>query len=367
MSITTTHFPDLDALRFLAFFGVFCHHCLFWAGTLEGSWLYSVLAVLRDNGNLGIDFFFTLSSFLITYLALSEYRKTGRFGFKNFLVRRSLRIWPLYFLIIFIGFVGMPMVAGMVGADVSLPSLGYFMAFLANFYICDYGLNFLFLLTFLWSISVEEQFYIFWAFVLKFLKKYLVAVCFLLLGISILFRFFYTHSFCVYYHPVTYLPNFSMGALLAYSAFYETAFFKGLKAHVQRWHLGLFYFLVIGLFVFRQEVFSIPILEYFDNVVLALIFSFVIFEQTFLGKSLFKVRRVRGFSVLGKWSYGLYCYHGVVITLFLKVLERGILPESVFFKLLVYPAFILLVTVLVSGVSYRFFERFFLGFKGNFR
>ncbi|MBL0102606.1 MAG: acyltransferase [Bacteroidetes bacterium] len=92
------HFPGLNGLRFIAAFLVLVHHNerIKLRLGLENFWESQFIIVV---GKLGVILFFVLSGFLITYLLLKEEKKTGSIHVKQFYIRRILRIWPLYFLI----------------------------------------------------------------------------------------------------------------------------------------------------------------------------------------------------------------------------------------------------------------------------
>src|SRR5690606_19355370 len=106
-------FENLDALRFLAAFSVFVFHFFRDVNGLEPELqeyrIFDIVLSITDKGSLGVNFFFVLSGFLITYLILHETKYKGHFSLKNFLIRRTLRIWPLYFIVILIGFVIFPL------------------------------------------------------------------------------------------------------------------------------------------------------------------------------------------------------------------------------------------------------------------
>src|SRR3954463_14084740 len=90
--------PELDALRFFAFFAVFVHHTLPHDPTkYAAQHLPGFLAVVAGAGAFGVDLFFLLSAYLITSLLLRERRQTGKIAVRAFYLRRILRIWPLYF------------------------------------------------------------------------------------------------------------------------------------------------------------------------------------------------------------------------------------------------------------------------------
>ena len=100
--------PELDGLRFYAFLGVFVCHSLpldaafYHSLHLPMPWLWGAVAV---SGASGVDLFFALSAFLITSLLLRERQETGGLSLRLFYIRRILRIWPLYFLVIAMGVV----------------------------------------------------------------------------------------------------------------------------------------------------------------------------------------------------------------------------------------------------------------------
>ena len=107
--------PELDGLRFYAFLGVFVCHTLPFDAAFYRRFHLPVPALwgaIAKSGAAGVDLFFALSAFLITSLLLREQQQTGGISLRNFYLRRILRIWPLYFLVIAIGAVLASTVAG---------------------------------------------------------------------------------------------------------------------------------------------------------------------------------------------------------------------------------------------------------------
>ena len=98
--------PELDVLRFAAFFMVFLSHvvpgeeALFERAGVPSSLARSIIFAAA-GGAFGVDLFFALSSFLITTLLLREHQNFGRIDVPRFYARRILRIWPLYFAFLF--------------------------------------------------------------------------------------------------------------------------------------------------------------------------------------------------------------------------------------------------------------------------
>ncbi len=187
------YFPELDVLRFFAFFAVFVHH---WIGFYNEP---GILGVVGKAGAFGVDLFFTLSGYLITRLLLRERDETGDINLKAFYVRRTLRIWPLYYFSIGLAFVLSQLPVSLTSAPpfvanvfAPMPPLGYF--FMAIFV---YNFNFYnTLLTNpppfmaqLWSLSVEEQFYLFWPWFAKYMpRRRVVVVPILMIAVACVVR-----------------------------------------------------------------------------------------------------------------------------------------------------------------------------------
>src|SRR6187402_557963 len=110
-------FPNLDGLRFICFFFVFMVHSFVTDDvSINNNPVHIFLKqYLFAGGQLGVNMFFVLSGFLITYLLLSEKEISGKINIKNFYIRRVLRIWPLYFFCVFFGFILFPLFKSMFG------------------------------------------------------------------------------------------------------------------------------------------------------------------------------------------------------------------------------------------------------------
>ena len=158
-------FPNLDGLRFFSFFIVFLAHIFNTNKEYikNETWYQVFKERLFLDGDLGVSFFFVLSGFLITYLLLKEKEYTGQINVKFFYIRRGLRIWPLYFFCVFFGFILFPLLKSYYGgtpnetSDPILCSL-----FLNNFDRIINGPPDSSVLSVLWSVAIEEQFYLVW-------------------------------------------------------------------------------------------------------------------------------------------------------------------------------------------------------------
>jgi peptidoglycan/LPS O-acetylase OafA/YrhL len=365
-SYKAKYFKELNSLRFIGFIGIFFGHVFFSdSPEIINSKLYAtVFNYGKILGFISIDSFFVLSSFLITWKALEEIKFTNKFQFKNFLIRRSLRIWPLYFFIVFIGFLLEYLKSHYFFESEKLPSIWNFVLFILNYDIIENGYNFLFFMVFMWSISVEEQFYILWAITIKWFNKYLFGISFLIIFISLFFRiYFINDSLSLNFHTASALGNFGIGALTAILVFKHQYFLDKLKS-LSRNKILFIYVTIFSFFILMPVLLENDFFIVIQRVLFSIFFSFIILEQTYCENSIVKVSRIKYFNFFGKISYGLYCYHGIMITVVLQL--NKLFMESLIISLVLYPLLILVSTLLVSYVSYRFYESKFLKLKYKF-
>jgi peptidoglycan/LPS O-acetylase OafA/YrhL len=265
------YFPLLDTTRFIAFIPVFLTHCFITSnGSIENANWFKQITHFLDFGLLGLDYFFVLSSFLITRLFIDERHQFKTFSFKLFFIRRSLRIWPLYFLMVGIGFISF--YAGLINTP--LPPLIHFVSFTLNLYIAENGYHFLFFLVFLWSISVEEQFYIFWGIILNVASKinaryfqYCIPVtAFLLIALSLCYRYAHREDeLKLYFHTFSVTANFGIGILVAYLSAYSKWFIPLLQRMSKLSILLLFIILLLSVLTYTI-VFTHPFAILFERV-----------------------------------------------------------------------------------------------------
>ena len=360
------YFKELNALRFIGFVGIFFGH-VFFSNDIEivNSKIYSTLySYGKILGFISIDSFFVLSSFLITWKGLEELKVTKKFQFKNFLIRRSLRIWPLYFLVILLGFLIEFMKSYFTQDISSLPSFWSFVLFILNFDIIKNGYEFLFFMVFMWSISVEEQFYIFWALVLKWFQNHLLKISLLIILISIIFRiYFINDSLNLNFHTVSALGNFGVGALAAIAAFNNSILITKIR-DFSKTQIVIIYLISLIIFIAIPSLQNHDLFIVIQRVLFSFVFAFIILEQTYCQQSIFKLSRIKYFNFFGKISYGLYCYHGIMITIVLKFSDY--FSKSLFTSIFIFPTLIFCGTLLFSHLSYKFFESKILKLKTKY-
>src|SRR5215208_8125673 len=156
MAYSRRHFHSFDALRFFAFLKVFLLHLPIVA--------FPTFNFISNGGGIGVIFFFVLSGFLITYILLSEKEVTGSVDLRRFFLRRILRIWPLYYLMVAFAFIT-PYILSILNIGFSKegyePNWIMSLCFLENYQmiltrdhpnVSPLGVT--------WSLCIEEHFYL---------------------------------------------------------------------------------------------------------------------------------------------------------------------------------------------------------------
>jgi peptidoglycan/LPS O-acetylase OafA/YrhL len=353
--------PGLDILRALAFLLVFVAHGLVWH--LDKP---TQLGAIGRAGEFGVAIFFFLSSYLITELLLREKRETNTILIPAFYARRILRIWPLYFAMIGLGwFYGLFSPTH----TLSLAWGAALMLLFTNWYTAGHGYppGFLFPL---WSISLEEQFYLLWPCIVKYLSPGS------LLGISsLLMTAAYLTLARLLQHGETLDPGIWVNSLVQFQFFaLGTITAIVLRGRVPRLGKGLRWtLLVVGLLCLRAAQAAVftsdPVLAHeFIHIapryLIALPGCLCLF---FACLQLPAGRLQKPFIYLGKISYGLYVFHvlwlGVSRDLLAHFVGGRISPLA---SQLSAMAIALPATMATGVLSYRYLESPFLRLKKRF-
>lgn len=369
------NFAGLDGLRFISISFVVLHHLdtflnYYQLGDFD-------LPAIGRIGYYGIQFFFAGSGFLITYLLLAEHEQNGEISIRNFYIRRILRIWPGYYLLIFLALVVVLRSFFFMIPDLTPAYLAgnyqkgnllyfFFMPHIAPFYspVAPYVHQ-------TYTIGIEEQFYFIWGVLFLFAatsaKKIFI---FLLILVPVLNA---VHELC--YDPVmpgaafkflmraaTFInysrfSTFAAGALLAY-AFYTKAKWLELfrKVYVQ---LLVYALLILSIWF---DI-SIPFVrdEYIAIVMLAVFTVATFREDSIINYS------AGWLSYLGNVSYGIYLFHLFAIVFSIRI-WRDVFHAGLhnYFQLILLSLLTLTIATLLGWISYYAFERYFLRLKKHF-
>lgn len=356
----TKYIKGFDALRCYSIVLVVVTH-------LGVAHIFEEGSYLRDHvfyffsGAAGVNTFFAISGFLITTLILNEIKVTGSFNIKSFFIRRFLRLLPPvipFFIAIFffmkLGYIR----ETMVGLFFSIFYLFNFVPKAKAFWSTE--------LSHTWSLAVEEQFYVIWAFIFSFLNSKKITFLILILLILCVFVSYFLPSISLTIQGNRYLLEdvfFTMrwtipaigpiliGALFAILNFLNwkniTEKIKGNNA------LLLCLFLFISPFYVPN--FLLPILNLFHGLGVAAILLWIANNQS---HSIINVLEWKPIKYIGTISYGIYIWQGFFVRTGSEMTPKiwvHDFPQNVMFALL------------ISVVSYEFFEKKILRFKKRFK
>ena len=349
------YFHTFDALRFFSFLLVFFQH-------LPGSG-FRIVDFFQKSGEVGVSFFFVLSGFLITYILLYEKTTKEKIKLKNFFIRRILRIWPLFYVMILFAFIS-PFILQYLNLPHS--NEGYAPNWFASIF---FGENYKMMiegtfpdgapLRIMWTLCVEEHFYIIWGLALYFLPTRKVPNLIVLsIIIANITRVIYLNLHIPMLDIFSNIDYFAYGAIPAYLIIFKP---KAME-----------YINTISLYVkYLSLIFTVAIMFTLPNYPSSLttllsptimsVFFVVIILFTLTPRSIY-IKDSNIMSKLGVFTYGLYLYHTIVIIFIMQVLKK--LPFDL--NWLTLAIISLVITVLISIVSYHLFEKQFLKLKKYF-
>ncbi len=334
--------------------------------------------IVHQAGPMGVVFFFVLSGFLITYLLLAEKAQFGDISIRKFYFRRLLRIWPLYLLVVIIGFFILPYISWFYvpyqSAILSPQQNHEFWAALALFVFMLPNMAYALFGPFpnigqSWSIGVEEQFYLIWPWIIRKAKQPLVVITrffivFMTLKMVVLMstRLWDWELLHVLrtFLAMSKLEAMAIGAMGAWALFTRRERLLNFiyKRSVQIASLGGAFFVMY---------FTPAFLENIIHLLISPLFLIIILNVASNPHSIVKMRgRVSNF--LGQISYGIYMYHMMVIAFVLHGYMHFAPVREVqpwYDHVLIY-VLVIGITIFVSYLSHRIFESRFIRLKSRF-
>lgn len=353
---STLHLTGLNGLRAIAALGVLVSHL-----SIELEKFRLNLLFGRDSNGypsawqlatFGVYIFFALSGFLITYLLLLEKEKRP-VDIKQFYLRRILRIWPLYFF-----YLALVFLTYWLYKIFYANTLPYYIFFMANVpYLIQRPLP---LATHYWSLAVEEQFYLFWPWLIKAINKNLLAWLTGLVLLTVMVKLFFHFGL----HK-----SFSQTIIDAFP--FHCMMMGGIGAVLYQQQNKLFLKIATNTFtqIAAWLAFAFVMANHFhvasilDKEIISCSTVLIIVAQITRRNRVINLER-KGFDFFGKISFGIYIYHPLMIYLLAQIIgPLNILP---FPKYVLAYASVIIVTVLVAQFSYRFLESYFLRLKDKF-
>lgn len=351
------HYPALDGLRGLAILLVVVYHNFGFINVFFFGWL-------------GVDLFFVLSGFLITDILLNTVGKKGYL--KNFYIRRALRIFPLYYLCLILFLFVIPRFNPQFDVKYYTDNQVWLWTYLQNWlYIIKpnestTGLHHL------WSLAVEEQFYLVWPFMILIIRKpgYLIVFMVLLLVSFIFLRLWLWNNQITnlsYYNLYTFsrIDGICIGSLVALIRLINLNFLARYTTAIILFFAGCNF---LFFFINKNASQTFPFLAIVGYTTFAMIFGLLVNEAV-SGKSKI-VNSIFNFPILkflGRISYGLYVYHWPLHVILYPLLFKQISTVSFITRTdVVCSAITLLIAITISWLSHKYFENIFIKLKSRF-
>ena len=364
------YFEHLDVLRFFAAFMIIILHayeawCSWYGevGFLSGG-TYKELTTngayvdqfIRNFG-VGVDIFFLISGFLITYILLEEKKRFKTINIGSFFIRRSLRIWPLFFLLIIIS----PFLINWL--DSPAPNYLANALFVGNFEIIQ-SHEWTYPFSHFWSICIEEHFYIVWPFVIYFIpKKRLISVFVMLIVSSILFRVYSASSmehpwYTLFLHTMSRIDVLVIGAIGAY--YYSEKPFTFKLNRVTRYSLLVLLIITLSIesLTAWDTLFLVAFKKFFFIGIIAVLLLDFNFNPNF--KHFLPKKSI--IHYFGKISYGIYMYSNIL----LFIVVKKIMWKFQIHNLWIFFLIVISLSILVPIISYELLEKPILKWSKRF-
>ena len=308
-----------------------------------------------DLAGFGVTVFFSLSGFLITFLLINEINETSSINIHKFYVRRVLRIWPLYFFYLLINIFAVYIFTNIFYPD----RIGYYLTFLPNIPYVFGGQypN----VGHYWSLGVEEQFYLFWPVFILYARRNMLMSLLMFIGVFLMIKV----------GALLYFGGYSSEYTFIYVTRFDCMAIGALGAWVYKWYplqasylahtaVQIMAWSVIALTAFsRFHIFSVIDHEIMAAITVCLIIGQVMQEE----KKSFISLENKYLDFLGKISFGLYVYHPLLIFLLSNIIH---FEQYSLINILCVYLVVLLISVLIAYISYRYLETPFLRLKNKF-
>lgn len=326
-------------------------------------------------GAHGVFLFFTLSGFLITHLLLLERQKTQTIHIPNFYIRRILRIWPLYFMILLVGVLVLPHLSlfTLEGHTEyisqnkwTILSLSVF--FLPNITFAIIGKVKLVFISVLWSIGIEEQFYLFWPWLVRNnyrrLKLFAIFIIMLMLSIRVgqaVYTMLWNTPVSTVANILIWTLNFdfmAMGALCAILYHEQNRHFLRLIANR---------YIAVGVLVIILPLILLPFpMPSIKNFVYLFPYAFIISHIAYAPRPILNLEK-KPLIFLGLISYGVYLYHMIAQTVVANLLDyTPLYTQNPLLWEITYMVSYLTLAITTAWLSYLYFETPFLKYKSRF-
>jgi peptidoglycan/LPS O-acetylase OafA/YrhL len=360
----------LDGIRGLAILIVLVHNTA-WIATGSDYLLLKVTAAITATGWTGVELFFVLSGFLITGILLDD--RASPQPVRTFYIRRALRIMPVYYAVLFVAFVVVPLVRDVPAYTAAVGEYHWwYWSFLSNwegpFTDGVPGLSHL------WSVAIEEQFYLLWPLAVLGLSVHgLARLCIALVVATPVLRYALVASGlpseAAYEFTVARWDALALGALLAL-AIRHPAWRDELEHEIPRVALVSFVALIVLVGVEHGlQVADIPVQVIGQSLVAMLSACFIFYAlkgRSDIGRVVRRLTERAPLRILGKYSYAIYLLHSPLHQVLAPLVSSQVNVGGAVSRMLrlgVYLCSVAVLSVIGAMVSWRFIERPFLRLK----
>jgi len=353
------YFSNLDGLRAIAVLLVVVWHIELHKVRFGFKQLF-----FNDIGFMGVSVFFVLSGFLITYILMVEKAVEGQVNIKSFYVRRVLRIWPLYFFALFFGFFIYP--GGMSFGTLIMclflmPNIPFMMMHIHPF------------VQPIWTIGVEEQFYLFQPQFLRIKNKKVMLIA--IIGLTLLIDMVKVIGFrfpsksvmgwvanCLYFFRIDELLMGSIAAILFYNYNNRTQQGKSLFKLVLSKYVQ-----IMAWLYFAGHIFAPGILHHLFANNLLFVFAIVALVINLCAPQTSIVQLDnRVMRYIGKVSYGIYLLHNIALVSLLYIMKKYFSDLNPLTLNLIIYGLTFPLAILLASLSYTYFESYFLKLKNHY-
>jgi peptidoglycan/LPS O-acetylase OafA/YrhL len=365
-----THVPALDGVRGLAILMVLVVHFIGNARPLNA--VEGFILQIASYGTMGVDVFFILSGFLITGILFDSRSKPAYF--KNFYMRRVLRIFPLYYGVLLVGLVFVPLFFQIPGIDTTVHNQAWLWGYSANILVALTGTwESLPMFSHFWSLAVEEHFYLFWPLIVYFcsakqLKRVAVGIVFGALGLRLWLGASNMHELAVSTLTPARLDAMALGGWMAVVA-RDPGGLVRLQVLAKRALVFAGLFIVITFVMTRLfPVWREPLHQVRQSA-FAVCFSSVLVFAVMEPRIIRPIFSSRFMVFFGKYSYGLYVLHFLYGYQMLRFRTEDQFTKWLGSHLLgIFANGIAatMIAIVLALLSYHLFEKHFLKLKARF-
>lgn len=357
------YLPGLLGLRFIAAFAVFFGH-------LEQAkeWVKIPAFPFPFSGTMagdGVTLFFVLSGFLITHLLLSEQTHFGRVSVSSFYRRRILRIWPLYYFFTFLTFFVLPKIAFLDFPNLDMAVDGNFFERLLLFVFMSPHIAII-LFTHpgvggpLWSVGVEEYFYVVWPHVIERFKRFLPWSFLVVIILPTLLRRdgfpFYPSSFIKVFFYLARFDCMAIGGLAAWLCFHR------------HWLAKYFFAIPVQLVAYGFAIKHLFVASRYgdlEHAIYSTVFAIIIVNVALNPKTLVRFENPI-LKFMGKISYGFYVFQWLSNVICLKFFMANVKIDNSLLQSFAILILVFSVNTCFSLISYFIVERPFLKFRTKY-